>query len=36
MEFKTTITPISEEKIIIISDTHIGSVYENMSYKRSI
>ncbi len=36
MEFKTTITPISEEKIIIISDTHIGSVYENMSYIKEV
>lgn len=27
-----TITPIKDEKIIIISDTHIGSIYENFSY----
>ncbi|MDE5888851.1 MAG: metallophosphoesterase family protein [Bacilli bacterium] len=26
------IEPISESKIIIISDTHIGSIYENFSY----
>lgn len=30
------ITPISESKIIIISDTHIGSTYENISYLDSV
>lgn len=30
------ITPINESKIIIISDTHIGSIYENLDYLNQV